>query len=496
MEVIVKNKPDKDPEQEQWEPSISPRQTSFVFYGMLLVILLAALDQTIVSTALPQIVSEMHGLEYYSWVGTAYMLASAVTVPIYGKLSDIFGRKSILLFGIVVFLSASAWCGTATSMEQLIWARGFQGLGAGALIPVAFATMGNLFSPRQIGKYQGIISIVFVLASVIGPPVGGWITDHSSWRWVFYVNIPVGMLAAGVLITMMPKFKTERESVSIDYLGAALLMLGLGSVLVAFDGAAILATFTTVTPLWLGLGGLALLGAFVVRQFYAPDPIMDPQVFSKKVVASCAIATMLTGATMMGSAFYMPLFLQAVMGFSATFSGNLILPFSIMVGIGAMISGRHATKTGTYRMNAIIGWLFVNAGLLLLMLTIGLNSSAVVFVLSTSVMGLGMGVCVSLYGTIVRNAVTLSQMGQASAGLSLFRQLGGTIGMAVAGMLMNAQLAGASIVRPDEALRAGFALGVHHVYIFLFVVSLVASVCTMLWLEEIPLRDEKKKDDE
>src|SRR5438874_7785143 len=220
------------------QPRYSQRDTLLTMIGVLLVMLLASLDQTIVSTAMPRIIGEFNGLDRYTWVTTAYLLTSTVMVPIYGKLSDLFGRKKIFLIGVVLFLAGSALCGAAQSMNQLIVFRAFQGLGAAALMPIAIAVVGDLFSPRERGKWQGVTGGVFGLSSILGPTVGGWITDHSTWRWVFYVNLPIGIAALLVLIFLMPPLRSKNTGkVSIDYLGAALLILGTVPLLLGFTWA-------------------------------------------------------------------------------------------------------------------------------------------------------------------------------------------------------------------------------------------------------------------
>ncbi|HEY9789528.1 MAG TPA: MDR family MFS transporter [Candidatus Obscuribacterales bacterium] len=479
--------PDKGPE-EQWHPALPPGQTFMVFGGMLLVILLAALDQTIVSTALPKIVGELHGFEYYSWVATIYMLASTITVPIYGKLSDLFGRKYILLFGIAVFLAGSAWCGAATSMLTLIAARGVQGLGAGALLPVVFATMGHLYSPRDLGKYNALVAAAFVLASVIGPPIGGYITDDLSWRWVFYVNVPLGILAAAVIVALMPAFKSDKPRVRIDFVGAGLLMTGLSLVLLWVDGASAL---TAMSVEWVRLMagvGVAMLGVFVWHQYRTAEPLMDPRLLiGNRVVLMSGLITMVTGVTMIGMTYYMPLFFQAVLGYSATGSGNLMLPISVASGIGSVISGWLAARSGRYRWNTLTGALVLNAGLAFLLFNLGTQASIAGIVIATSVMGLGLGVGVSLYGTIVRNAVALSQMGQAQAGLTLFRQIGSTFGMAMCGALMNAEVNASGAINIDAITKPAFITGLQHIYVAVFALSLVATVL-VFFLKEIPLR--------
>jgi EmrB/QacA subfamily drug resistance transporter len=482
---------DKNPKRtgadEVWQPAIPPRQTALVFGGMLLVLLLAALDQTIVSTALPKIVADLQGLEYYSWVATIYMLCSAVTVPIYGKLSDLFGRKYIMLFGITVFLPGSAWCGHAGSMNELIIARGLQGIGAGALIPVAFATMGNLYSPRDIGKYQGLIAGAFVLASVIGPPVGGWITDHANWRWVFYVNLPVGLAAAAVLIALMPKFASNKKRIRIDWLGAGLLMLGLATLLLSINGAPLMKSLTGLPPLWTGLAGAVVLLLFAAYEFRVEEPIIDPRLFSNSIITVSSLVTMLTGATMISGAYFLPLFLQVVMEMSPTQSGNFMLPLSVACGIGSILSGYMASRTGRYKKNALIGALLANAGLFLMLMQVGVTATTAGIIISSAVLGLGLGVGVSLYAVIVRNTVAISQMGQASAALTLFRQFGGTMGMAVAGALMGAQVSAHSVIHIDAATKTQFASGIHHIYLYLAALSVISTLL-VLQLKELRLR--------
>lgn len=423
---------------ETWEQRIPREQIWPVLSGLLLVLLLASLDQTIVSTALPKVVADLKGFDRYSWVATAYLLTSTVTVPLYGKLSDIFGRKRLLLIGVVIFLVGSAVCGASQSMNQLILARGFQGLGAGALFPIVIATFGDLFSPRERGRWQGVAGGVFALSSIIGPTTGGWITDNFSWRWVFYVNLPVGILALLVLTFLMPPLRFGKPGTQIDYLGAALLTSALVPMLLAFTWAG--STYAWGSPQVLGLLGWSVLAliAFVLIELRTPQPIVEPQLFKNRIYSTSIVITSLIGATMFGSIFYIPLFVQGVIGSSATTSGTIVTPLMLTVVTGSIASGFMVSRTGRYRYVAIGGLLIMDAGSLLLW-RLTVNSSYSDVLLAMLVMGLGLGLGMQLYTVVTQNAVPQAKIGQVTSGLTLFRQLGATVGLAVMGSFMTSR---------------------------------------------------------
>ena len=326
------------------QPRYSRRDILFTMAGVLLVMLLASLDQTIVSTAMPRIIGDLHGFDKYTWVTTAYMLTSTVMVPIYGKLSDLFGRKSIFLIGVTLFLIGSALSGAAQSMEMLIAFRAFQGLGAAALMPIAIAVVGDLFTPRERGKWQGITGAVFGLSSIVGPLAGGWITENSSWRWVFYVNLPIGIIAMLVLIFLMPTLQAKSKNVKIDYIGAALLVAGSVPLLLGFTWAG--SQYDWLSPQIIGIFALAVvvLTGFMFYEAYLQrhngQPIIDPGLFKNSIFTVSVLITMITSMGMFGSIFFLPLYAQGVLGVTATYSGLILTPLMISLIISSIISGQ------------------------------------------------------------------------------------------------------------------------------------------------------------
>ena len=429
-----------------WEQRVPREQLWSIMAGILLVLLLATLDQTIVSTALPKVIADLHGFDRYSWVATAYLLASTVTVPIYGKLSDLYGRKILLLFGITVFLIGSALCGAAQSMNQLILFRGLQGLGAGAMLPIVIATMGDLFSPRERAKWQGVTGAVFGFSAIIGPSTGGFITDNFSWRWVFYVNLPVGVVAFLVLLVLMPPLRFGHPDVQVDYPGAALLIAAVVPLLLAFSWAG--STYAWTSPQVLGLlaWSLLALAVFVLVESRERQPIVEPALFKNSIYAVSIGITFLLGAAMFGGIFYIPLFIQGVIGSSATASGTVITPLMVTAIAASIVSGQVVSRSGRYRIMALIGMVLMLAGTVLLV-RLNVHSQYSDVLIAMLVMGAGLGFGMSLYIVVVQNSVSQDKIGQVTSGLTFFRQLGGTVGLALLGSLMNtrfsASMAGA-----------------------------------------------------
>jgi len=474
----MKNDDDKD---DQWRPKISPEKRWTVFGSLMLVMLLAAMDQTIVSTAMPRIIGELSGLDHYSWVATSYLLLSTVTLPLYAKLSDILGRKNILVFGVVVFMIGSALCGFAQTMMQLILARGFQGIGAGALMPIVMATMGDLFSPRERGRYQGFAGAIFAIASVAGPLIGGLITDHASWRWVFFVNLPLGIAALVGLIALMPAVKTARwQDIKIDFVGSAFLVTTLTTLLLGFTWAGVSLPWSS--PVIISLLGASLISlvAFIITELRVAEPVIELRLFKNPIVLVSFLVTMLTSVSMFTGIFFLPLFMQEVLGESASSSGTVMTPMMITLVIASTISGQFITRTGRYKRNALIGSAIVVVGSLFLV-RLGLTSTPWDVTVAMIVMGLGLGVGSSLYTTVVQNAVKQKQMGQATGAVTLFRQIGGTVGLALFGSMVNsASMAGA-------ADKLAFAASLHSVFVSGLVVAVLAMVISW-FLKEVPLQ--------
>jgi EmrB/QacA subfamily drug resistance transporter len=520
------------------QPKYSREVTLLTMLSVLLVMLLASLDQTIVGTAMPRIIADLNGFSEYTWVTTAYLLTSTVMVPIYGKLSDLYGRKGILIFAVIVFLIGSWLSGAAQTMTMLILFRGFQGLGAGGLMSMAIAIIGDLFTPRERAKWQGVTGAVFMLAFIVGPTAGGWITDNLSWRWVFYVNMPIGLIALGVLIFLMPTLYRPARNPKIDFVGATLLILGTVPLLLGLTWGG--SQYAWNSPQIIGLlgGAVIALVAFILyeRRLEANNgqPIVSPSLFKNNVFAVSTIIVMLAGMAMMSSIYYIPLFLQGVTGVSATASGTVLTPMMVTAIVASIASGLLVARTGRYKIFALAGAVISVVGSFFL-LHLDVHSSSTDVIIAMLVLGLGMGTAMSLYNLIVQNALP-TRIGEASAGMTFFRQIGSTIGLAAMGSVFNSTFPTAFhnaipaaiskvvpaqvinvfnnpqiLLSPDalaalhaqfakggaqgllvldqllEAVKVGIASSLHSIF-FVGMIVAVASVVAVIFLKEIPLR--------
>lgn len=426
--------------QDREAPRFTRRETLLTMAGVLLVMLLASLDQTIVGTAMPRIITDLQGFDRYTWVTTAYLLTSTVMVPIYGKLSDIFGRKPIFLIGVVLFLVGSAASGAAQSMNQLIAFRAFQGLGAAALMPIAIAVIGDLFTPRERGKWQGVTGGVFGLSSILGPTVGGYITDHSTWRWVFYVNLPIGIVALLVLIFLMPTLRSKaRGKVSIDYLGATLLIFGTVPLLLGFTWAGSQYDWLSWQIVSLFASAVVFIALFILYEARLErrneQPIIDPSLFKNRIFSASVLITMITSMGMFGCILFLPLYAQGVLGISATNSGLLLSPMMLGLIASSVISGLLVSRFGKYKWIAFVGMAITIGGSLLLQ-RLGVSSTYSEMIIAMIVLGFGLGFSMSLYTVIVQNALP-EKIGQATAGLTFFRSIGATIAVAAMGSVLT-----------------------------------------------------------
>ncbi len=531
---------------ERGQPLYARREIILTMVALLLIMFLGTLDQTITATALPRIVGDLQDFSLATWVTTVYLMTSTVTVPVYGKLSDQFGRKPILFFGLGIFLTGSILSGLSQTMMQLIAFRAFQGLGAGALIPIVSAVVGDLFLPRERAKWIGATAGAAGIATIVGPILGGWLTDHTSWRWIFYVNVPVGLIVLLALIFVMPALKRTARSVTVDYMGAALLILGTALLLLGFSWAG--SQYPWLSPQVLGPFGSALLCliAFVVYEKALErqdrEPVLEPGLFTKsaRIFGVAMMMSFLFGICTYGGTFFIPFFVQGVIGTSVTNSGLLLIPFAITTIIGAITSGMLMSILGKYKWLAVLGILIAIAGFLLL-LRLGTGSTNTDVFLDILVLGLGLGTGMAIYTTATQNALP-DKIGQVSAAVTFFRQIGGAIGLAAMGSVMNAAylpaflkvvpqslqqaLPGSSLSifeNPSnllegpgilaqiqagfaargpqgvaafdqlrEAMKIGLAQGIHNVFLVCLGIMLVALV--IVWfLRELPLRSRKQK---
>jgi len=417
---------------------LSQRAKLEILGAVMLALFLGALDQTIVGTALPKIVTQLGGNEYYNWVFTIYLLTSTITVPFYGKLSDIYGRKPLLMIGVTIFLIGSALSGLSQNMGMLILFRGIQGLGAGSLFPISLAVIGDLFTPQERGKYQGLFGAVFGLSSIVGPFAGGYLTDTVGWHWIFYVNIPIGIVSLFVLARLLPTIKRPDATRNLDFLGAGVFTVAISALLIGLTNkqTADWATFEVGGLIGIGL----LLGAvFVFIESRAREPIIPLGLFRNRTYTSSIVSTFLVSFGFFGAIVFLPRWFQFVAGSSARDSGLQILPLLAGLIISSIVAGVLVSRTGRYKLIILVGLAIMTVGLTL-MTQLHANSELPAIWLWMFVAGLGIGPTLSVFTIVVQNAVPFRQLGVATSNLTFFRQIGGSVGLAITGTVFGTRL--------------------------------------------------------
>ena len=487
------------------------RQIMILLPGLLMAMMLAMLDQLIVGTALPRIVGSLGGVSHLSWVVTAYVLASTITTPFYGKLGDMYGRKKFFLAAIVIFLAGSALSGLSTSMAELITFRAIQGLGAGGLMVGAMATIGDIVPPRERGKYISYFMVVMMLATVGGPLIGGWITDAFSWRWIFYINLPLGGAALVYLIATM-HVPVHRVQHRIDYLGGALLgVVSTALILLATWGGT---EYRWGSPQVLGLAALAVIGlaAFLAVERRAQEPILPLHVFKNKNFSLAMTLTLFLGLGLFGAMTFLPLYQQTVQGASPTVSGLLFTPLMVASGITSIVAGQAVSKTGRYKLFPVVGGVIMAVGMFMLS-RLGVSTTRLETSLDYVVLGLGMGFLMQMVSLIAQNSVEMKDMGVASSSRMFFQQMGGSLGVAALGALFASRLNGAlssaaaaggtkfhatggqldpAMVNSQPApvrhvIDAAIAHAVQGVFIWVIPASVIVFLLA-LFIKEVPLR--------
>jgi EmrB/QacA subfamily drug resistance transporter len=437
--------------------SAAPTRVGPIFAGLMLAMVLASLDQTIVSTALPTIVGELGGFTELSWVVTAYLLTSTVSTPIYGKLGDLYGRKKIFLFAIVAFLVGSALCGLSQNMGQLIAFRALQGIGGGGLMVGAQAIIADVVSPRERGRYSGYFGAVFGFTSVAGPLIGGFIVDHTSWRWVFYVNLPLGILALAVIVVVL-RSPTSRVAHRIDYLGTALLSAAAVCVVLLTTWGGTQYPWTSATILGLGVGALMAVALFVVVEQRAAEPVIPLSLFRGRVFTVSGLLGLIVGFAMFGAITYLPQYQQIVRGASPTSSGLQLLPLMAGVLATSIGGGQLISRTGRYKVFPIVGTAVITLAMFLLS-RLGPDTPEPLAWLYMLVLGAGLGLVMQVLVLAVQNAVLPEQLGTATSAATFFRSIGGSIGVSVFSTIFNARFADNLAALPAGSALSGGTAG-------------------------------------
>ncbi|OPX60254.1 MAG: putative transporter [Methanobacterium sp. PtaB.Bin024] len=467
--------------------NIAKDKIIMIMAGLMVGLLVAAFDYSIIGTAMPKITSSLQGMEYYSWPFTSYMLTSTIAIILFGRLSDIYGRKPILLIGIIIFVINSVLCGFSSNMFQLILFRGLQGIGGGILLSLPFIVVGEIFSPRKRAKYMGILGSVFGLADVLGPILGGLITDNLGWRGVFFVNIPVGIVAVTMILYSLPNFKLPDAKKVIDYEGIITFILTLSSLVLAITLAGDLDTYplTVVVGVFLFSGFMLIL--FILAEKRAKEPVLPLRLFKNPIYNVSSIESFLAAALMFSGVIYVPLFAQDVLGMSATNSGLIMIPMSLSLTLASILTGQIISWTGKYKKLAIVEFIITGIGVVLLS-TMNKNTPYYLLIVYSTVLGIGSGMAYNIFNIAVQNAFTLREIGIVTASMRFFRNIGTIIFLPLFGYIMNLTLTKSANINIGHT--QALVLSIQNIFLTAIVLAFIGLVVSFL-LKELPLDENK-----
>lgn len=454
-----------------------------IMAGLMVGLLVAAFDYSIMGTAMPKVINSLQGMEYYVWPFTIYMLTSTISIILFGKLSDFYGRKPVLIAGIITFVITSVLCGFATNMFELIIFRGLQGIGGGILLTLPFIVVGEIFSPRDRAKYMGILASVFGFADVVGPILGGVVTDSFGWRWVFFLNVPVGIAAVTLIIYSLPNFKLPDVKKVIDYPGIIMFTLTLSSLFLALTIAGDLNTFPLSE-----IGGILLFSGFMFILFFlaekkAVEPILPFYLFKNPIFSVSAVESFLAAALMFCGIIYVPLFAQGVLGMNATDSGLIMIPMLFSLTMASIITGQIISKTGKYKKLVIAEFIITGIGVVLLA-TMNADTPYYQLIAYSTVLGIGSGMAYPIFNVAVQNAFTLRDIGIVTASMRFFRNVGTIIFVPIFGYIMNFTLGSSTVVNWDNIQV--LVLSIQNIFLAAIVLAFIGLIVAF-FLKEIPL---------
>jgi EmrB/QacA subfamily drug resistance transporter len=470
---------------------LSKDKIIMIMAGLMVGLLVAALDNSIISTAMPKVINNLQGMEYYVWPFTSYMLSSTIAIILFGKLSDIYGRKLIIIFGIILFVITSMLCGLSNNIFELILFRGLQGIGGGILLSLPFILVGEIFSPKERGKYMGILASVFGISSVLGPILGGVITDAVGWRWIFFVNVPVGIAAVSILMYSLPNFKLDGVKKVIDYSGIITFTLALSGLFMALTFARDLNSYPMSGIVGLLIFSAVMFVLFIWAEKRAIEPILPLNLFNYSIFTISSIENFLASALIFAGIIYVPLFAQNILGMSATNAGFLMIPMLISLTIASNIAGQIISRTGKYKKIAIAEFVITGIGIVLLA-TLNVNSSPYALLAYSTILGLGSGMMYTVFTISVQNSFSLREIGIVTASMQFFRNVGSTVAIPVFGYIVNATLASSAVVNLGQ--KEALALSIQNVFLASIALAF-AGLVIAFFLKEASLNHESSAEE-